>query len=1177
MESLRKLCQAIGTQTDVGQRIRLGGLNSDLKKLFLFICRKSWQHRGNHILLFKDDDSAREFCHAMRTMLHQEERRKFVHLPSIDYWGRERVALHSKLTIERVTALTRLVRESDLWVCTTLCGLAQRTESQSIRVTQLIDVAIGDEVDPDFLARRLEFLGYGKTQFVSEPQQYALRGGILDVFSADEQAPWRIEFLGDNVVSIRLFDPIDQASAGEVKTVTVVPCREFTLVPELRKTAAQNVFDVLVAHGCNRADRDGIVDSVTSGIFFSRMDVFGPLLRMGSDDGRSYCGSKIRVLAVDPMGELLKQAENAVHDRMAKFNNDVRHLKPTLSPELHFSPLKSIANYAADHLTVEFGNPDHSHDFTVIQYPVIAVGVFPDVNRFEKITERFEAWIKYWQKKVAMNFRVAITARSTAFLERLGHLLAARDISFIEVTGFDEILLGIDDAKPGIYAGLCSLDHSIQVDADRVLWVCAEEIFGHQAPVAGVNAQVAKLKNLIKDYGDLSPGDFVVHIEHGVCQYRGIETLSAGGMGGDFLLLHFEGNDKLYLPVDRLNILQKYVGAGTDDKPRLDKLQGSSWKVRKAKAKKAVQDLADKLLAFKAQRKLSVGRQYSPPGELYYEFEARFPFEETPDQLKALEDVNADLSESYPMDRLICGDVGFGKTEVALRAAMRVAIDGFQVLVVVPTTVLCFQHFHTFSKRFGEFGISVGMINRFVARKTLRSEVDRFNNGQLDILIGTHRALSKDVEARRLGLLIIDEEQRFGVAQKEMLKEIGEGCDILTLTATPIPRTLHMALLGLRDISVIASPPKLRKPVKTYISDYDESLIKDAIEFERNRGGQVFFIHNRVSDIETVAARLRSLVPETTVRVGHGQLHADELERVMIDFMNGGFTVLCCTTIIESGIDIPNVNTLIVNHADRFGLAQLYQIKGRVGRSPKQSFAYFLHGRDFELTEEARKRLEILANYQDLGSGFHIANHDLESRGTGDLLGSQQSGFIESVGFELYSEMLERELAGHGENTELEPSDAELKIPFFAKIPSSYVEDEKERVRIYRYLFGIRSELELWNYHKLIIDRFSRMPPECERIFRVALLKFYLRLTKVIYLKLGGVGFVEVAFNSASGQYIQVIEPYLKTRPKRFHPLSGGKALVNLASMYNAGDFDQDKVLDELIQVFRMIVDDGLK
>jgi transcription-repair coupling factor (superfamily II helicase) len=636
-----------------------------------------------------------------------------------------------------------------------------------------------------------------------------------------------------------------------------------------------------------------------------------------------------------------------------------------------------------------------------------------------------------------------------------------------------------------------------QLPIDHLVLVAEEEIFGERRRRRGRPIDVGKF---LASLAELKPDDPIVHIDHGIGRYKGLRHLTVADTEGDYLHLEYQGGDRLYVPVDRINVVEKYVGAD-GSAPELDKLGGTSWEKVKAKTREAVLEMAHELLDIYAAREVMEGHAFAAPDEYFREFEARFPFEETPDQERAIDDVLADLQKRRPMDRLVCGDVGFGKTEVALRAAFAVVMEGKQVLVLVPTTVLAQQHYETFKKRFAGFPVRIELLSRFRRGEQARGVMRGLSRGEVDIVIGTHRLLQDDVELKDVGLLVIDEEHRFGVAHKERLKKLRKLVDVLTLTATPIPRTLHMALSGIRDLSIIESPPVDRQAIRTYVTRHDEGLIREATLRELARGGQVFFVHNRVETIDKVAARLRELVPEARFGVAHGQMHGTALEKVMLDFLEKRLDVLVTTAIIESGLDIPNANTLFIDRADHFGLAQLYQLRGRVGRSHQRAYAYLLLPGETLIGRDAQKRLEVLASLDDLGGGFRLAMHDLEIRGAGNLLGKQQSGQVAAVGFELYTQMLDeaiRELRGERRRAEVEP---EIQLGISAFVPEDYVSDVSQRLTLYKRMARAASREELDELRGELEDRFGPVPARVGALLEVMDLRRHLKQAMVVRLR----------------------------------------------------------------------------
>lgn len=1167
MRSFREVYSKLAA-TKLGAHLGLLGFNDYMKILVVGIAWLEGMVKGPTVVILKDQAEVERAFGLLKLIIPSEMRDLLTMLPYMDCWGRERTASQTIVQINRLLTLAKLQTESrPLLILTTVTGLSQRTMSKAAWQRVLLSLSINEDHDFEGLIAELRRRGYRECSSVVANFDFAIRGGILDLFCPLYSKPIRIEFVGDTIVSLRHFDLISQGSVEELTTIWVLPRYEMEPWEHAKSAMTQKFHEFFLATTIDRKDQEGIIDAIAEGYFFTGIERFLPL----------FWESTVSAVELIRPGWLWSLSDLKVSldiDEKRKSKLRKKYLRDASEGKLIVEPAEFFLQLSeADFLggawsLAEFsGIGDHDE---IIGYSGTYLTDIPVLKNILKITERFDAWVKYWHELLSHNYSIFLVANSQTTLDKLHHLLQARGIQFHTFEGFADLVLGRKNYPRGILLGIGGMTGALLLPDESILLLSTEEIFGRDHQPS--DGSVKNLKNLIRDYSDLKPGDLVVHILHGICEYRGIETMPVDGFQAEFLLLRFGGDDKLYLPVDRLNVLQKYVSGGSDARPKLDRLQSKAWQGRKKKAQKSIIDIAEKLIEAKAKRKAAAGVAFSEPGELYYEFEGTFPYDETDDQLSAIADVNADLSSPTPMDRLICGDVGFGKTEIALRAAMRVLVDGYQVLVVVPTTVLCYQHARVFGSRFNDFGISIGMVNRFVKPKVLKDRIAQFSSGRLDILIGTHRALSKDVLPKQLGLLIVDEEQRFGVAQKEMIKSLADGCEILTLTATPIPRTLHMAMLGLKDISVIATPPKLRKPVKTFVSSYDPSLVREAILEETSRGGQVFFIHNRVLDIEEVAREIRELTPEVSCAVAHGQLPADKLERVMVAFMTGEFDILVCTTIVESGVDIPNVNTLIVNHANRFGLAQLYQIRGRVGRSERQSYCYLMLADEGTLTDDASKRLDALLTYQELGAGFQVASRDLEARGAGDLLGSQQSGFIETIGFELYSEMLERALQGLPNDDE-GFVDTELKIPIEARIPGDYIIAEQDRIRTYRRLFAIESDSELSLYKAMIIDRFGNMPDSCQRLFAVAQLKGYARKCRISCIKVGSTGHIEFIFQELHGPSSTRIRNLMADSSDKYQFLSENRVLVNLLYGQERAPQAQDVVLKHLVQYLGELCD----
>jgi transcription-repair coupling factor (superfamily II helicase) len=867
-------------------------------------------------------------------------------------------------------------------------------------------------------------------------------------------------------------------------------------------------------------------------------------------------------LFAESLDLLIGEYQDFLDDKKALYEEDQEKNRICLPVEDHFLSM--------DKLKGALNNLDNRVEFGALEAEEIVSFAQNDIDATLRLltadeTTSFVKWSEFVGLQSQNGVRIMIGLRSEDHFSKIKNLFSHRgiEVSFSQSNPFTELDWGGDLIRAAI------LDFSeVMYDQSLNLLVIPETTLIGQGR-SQKSRQSPKLQNYINSFRDLKTGDLVVHILHGIARYTGMKTLDVSGFKAEFLILEYKGGDKIYLPVDKLNLLQKYSSGETGSAGSIDSLKSKNWQTRKSKAKKAVRDMAEELLKQHAKRTINSGVSYSSPSDEYFKFEGSFPYEETDDQRRVISEVNFDLTSQNPMDRLVCGDVGFGKTEVALRAAFRVAYDHHQVIVLVPTTVLCYQHFRSFKQRLEPFGLKVEQMNRFVSRADQNEIKERFAEGAVDVLVGTHRILSKDIKANRLGLVIVDEEQRFGVAHKEKLKQFKAACDILTLSATPIPRTLHLSMLGLRDISIITTPPVDRLYVKTYVAKFDESLIKEAIERELARGGQVFYVHNRVQDIGQVAALIKALVPSARIKFAHGQMTERKLEDVIVDFLEQRFDVLVCTTIIESGIDMPNVNTLIVDRSDRFGLAQLYQLRGRVGRSTRQAYAYFMTPSEESLAEDSRKRLEILASHQELGSGFQIASHDMELRGVGNLLGGEQSGKISDIGLDLYTEMLEatiREMQGDKEYRERR--DVEIKLPVQVMIPQTYIKEESVRLQLYKSIFSCEKESDLDRLRGETRDRFGAFDRLMERLFNLAYLKVILLNCNVEKLVAKPRGGFEISFLKLHEVQISALIDVVMQKPKTYRLTPNYQLFISALTQADKLGFDDenDALLSVLIE-----------
>lgn len=1043
---------------------------------------------------------------------------KVVSLPHINQWGRDRYARQRERQQDRLKALSALAQRDRNYVAlATMAGLRQHTMTSYQWRHLSRTIHSGDEIDLDDLLLVLEDLGYVAVDTVTEPASYASRGGIVDIFSYHEDFPVRLDFIGDRISGIKHFDPNKQTSLSTRKSFVLSPAQEFDFGRIRRKEIAQALYEYsLKFPQVNKLERQGIVDSLLSGVRFPGHELFSDLWR---DSAATSCpGNELAGVvvffsgAIRQLEEEYKKALGLMH---LSYQEDVNAGKLSMVPEAIFN--KDLILDKS--FRIEFGD-------------ALKAGCVPQSKKIAlPIGSGLEEYLKLLRAKLDSQINVMILVHTDAQLKRVKSILNNHNLSYSDYR--DNFINCLQAQRSGVI-GLVygDLTSPIFLEAYNTYLLPEHSMFGEKKRLR--RSSKKSIDDLLSSFRDLTQGSLVVHVHHGIGRYIGMKSMEISGLKSEFLVLEYAAQDKVYLPVENLGLLQKYSG-GTSPNPPLDKLRSQGWTTRKNRVRKAVKDIAKDLLSIHAKRKLLPGRTYSAPNDLYYQLEADFPFDETEDQVRCIDEVNEDLSSSYPMDRLVCGDVGFGKTEIAIRAAMRVVMDGYQVMILAPTTVLSYQHYTTFKKRFEKFGVSIGLLNRFMKSKVAKAMVADFNRGSIDLLIGTHRLLSKDVKPSNLGLIVVDEEQRFGVSHKEALKKIRASCDILTLTATPIPRSLHMAILGLKDISTIMTPPVARLGIQTFVMEWSDQVIGEGIRREIQRGGQVFFVHNRVSDILNMKSYITQLLPDIDVRVAHGQMREMELETVILDFLDQKFSVLLCTTIIESGIDMPNVNTIFVNQADRFGLAQLYQMRGRVGRSQRQSYAYFLVESQSTLSAEAEQRLDVLAAHQELGSGFQIASYDLEFRGAGDLLGGSQSGHVSDVGFELYTKMLEEEVRRlQGGDLDVSDYDPEIKIRMNAYLSEVYISSQSQRLTIYKRLFTCSSFLQIDDLEEETNDRFGSMPPEAQQIFAVARLKLTLRALRVKVIWEKDPSAYEIRFYSMTESLIHQITQAVSRKPDVF-------------------------------------------
>jgi transcription-repair coupling factor (superfamily II helicase) len=1063
-------------------RIRVSGMSPTAKALLLVLLRRAADRPL--IVVVNDNRSAEELIPVLRGFCEVTaacDPDAVVALPARDVLPFQNLSPHPELQEERATSLWKIATGRASIVVTPIAAAAILQRSSDYYSDLARTLRRGESFDLENLLGHLNTVGYNAADVVEMPGQYALRGGILDVYSPEAERPVRVEFFGDEVDSIRRFDPTSQRSSNPMDEALLLPLTETPVTDQLLGAIHTRLS------GKRITGNEEIVEAaVRSGgvTVFPGWEFYAPVA--GSD--RTVFELLPRAAVVIDEPELLRSEFDRFWTRVEEAHersgvgNLVRPSDLYLAPDAWWSRVASLNGADFEHLGItRDGDADSSISFLTQPTPRFHGAVPSMLEEVQKLT--------------AAGNQVMFAVPNTGEVERLADIFTEYNVSFRlgsrtrtgesyadETSYFAGEVFTTTLAKAYVPDGVVFPDAHFAIFGSRDLFDESEAVASRP------QRQKSKVSAFLSDFRDLQVGDYVVHVEHGIGQYQGLKEINQGDGNAEFMLLEYAEGARLYVPLTRLDLIQKYRSS-EGAKPALSHLGTQSWAKTKARVRKAMKDMADELLKLYAERKAAQGHAFAVGNEFVREFEDAFEFSETEDQARAITDVMQDMESTLPMDRLLCGDVGYGKTEVAMRAAFKAVSDNKQVAVLAPTTVLAFQHFETFKQRFGPFPVTIEMISRFRNAKQQKEILQKLETGKIDILIGTHRLLSKDLKFADLGLLIVDEEQRFGVRHKERIKQMRKQVDVLTMSATPIPRTLHMSLVGLRDMSIIETPPKDRMAIQTVVASWDDKLIQSALEQELERGGQVYFVHNRVESIWEIAAKLQELVPKARVAVGHGQMSEGELEKVMLKFMHHEADILVATTIIENGLDIPLCNTILINRADRLGLSELYQLRGRVGRSNRRAYAYLLVPRDTELTPIARRRLAALKEFSDLGAGFKIAALDLELRGAGNLLGGEQSGHIEAVGFELYTQMLDRAVREMKGEAGPDEAETQLNLGLNIRIPADYIPEENQRLRMYKRVAGVETETQLSDVSAELQDRYGPPPAAVRHLLDYASLK----------------------------------------------------------------------------------------
>jgi transcription-repair coupling factor (superfamily II helicase) len=1068
-------------------RRRVSGLTSTARSLYIPLMARA--ARQPVIVVVADNKAAEALEPMLRAgceLTGAVDPAQVVRLPAHDVLPFENLSPHPDVQEQRASALWKLATGAVSILIAPVEAAALKLFDRNYYAGLAVTLKRGEEVDVEVLTEHLAAVGYTRMDLVEMPGQFTRRGGILDVYSPEADRPVRIEFFGDEIETIRKFDPETQRSQSGLDETQLLPLTETPVTERL----------LAAVHGRLSRARLEVEDEARDADLAA---AGGVSVFPGWEFFSAVAGADKSLLTLLPKCALFLEEPAMVRNQIDRWWNKVeqRHersgIGSLIGPEDIYLRPEALQAALDAHMGLDLD-----------QLGVVDVldedNTLGEIELNTRPTLRFHGSIPALteQLKSLMDAetRIVLAAAHQGDVERLATMLREYQIPY---------RLGSRNPHPGetvldegsylagdlrvpvivrtqISAGVSFLDSNLIVFG-------ANDLSDDADVAARPEPKRSKTAAFVSDFRDLGVGDYVVHVQHGIAQYQGLKEIVQDGLSVEFMILEFAEQAKLYVPLTRLDLIQKYRSTDTGPAPVLHRLGSQQWTKTKAKVRKAMQDMAGELLKLYAERTTAQGTAFSKDNEFQREFEDSFDYTETDDQLSAIRAIKYDMESTMPMDRLLCGDVGYGKTEVAMRAAFKAVQDGKQVAVLTPTTILSFQHFETFKKRFAQFPINVEMISRFRTAKEQKDIVERVETGKVDILIGTHRLLSKDIKFQDLGLLVVDEEQRFGVRHKERLKQMRKEIDVLAMSATPIPRTLHMSLVGLRDMSVIETPPKDRMAIQTVVAKFDEKIVRSAVEVELERGGQVYFVHNRVESIYEIASRIQELVPGARVAVGHGQMGETELERVMLAFMRHEYDVLVATTIIENGLDIPLANTMLINRADRHGLSELYQLRGRVGRSNRRAYAYLLIPPEQELTEIARRRLAALKEFSDLGAGFKIAALDLELRGAGNMLGGEQSGHIEAVGFELYTSMLEAAVKEmKGESSEERPA-TQLNLGIALRIDESYVPEENQRLRLYKKIAGATSEAAVAEVRAEMEDRYGAPPDATVFLLEAAMIR----------------------------------------------------------------------------------------
>ncbi len=1078
------------------KRQLIQGLNEE--SMAYFVCNLLDSTSGKILLVTSSEAKSRKYEEEIKTFTDNAGRlqpKEFL-LYNVD-------ALSKDVEYKRAEILDKIINSKTIAVTASINSLMTRVMPKDRFKDSVIELKYGNIYDLNELRSNLVKLKYERVDAIEGVGQFSVRGGIVDIFSPSESNPVRVEFFDDEIDSIRTIDLKTQRSVKNLKSVRIIPCSDLMfqrdeikrILSEIDKDYQFRLDRIKDLHGDKAAEKklkalySNYKDKLTGGIGIENADLLVPFIKDGFVSVIDYFGDDL-ILILDEPERIFEELKNLGE-----------------SFELKYTELFEKGEIFAKQSGIYISQQELRSD--------ISEHGFISVNGKEKIFQTddsvslmFKEATSYYGKMEDLSkdlnrlkykgYKVAIVLSGNEGCLKLHNILndyecstvLAKDTSFEASSGQVVIMPG-------------QLKKGFEYYDNKLLVLTENEVFGSIRKKAHKTKKQKGSK--IEIFTDLKVGDYVVHEHHGIGQYVGIEKIQVMNIQKDYLCIKYKGEDKLYVPVDQMSLIQKYIGADSE-KPKLNKMGGIEWVKAKERSKAAIENMAGELVKLYAQRKVVKGYAFSSDTEWQREFEYKFPFQETDDQLRCIKEIKKDMERPAIMDRLLCGDVGFGKTEVAMRAAFKAVMDSKQVAILVPTTILAQQHYANIIDRFRGYPIRIEMLSRFRTPYQQAKIINDLNKGLIDIVVGTHKLLSKELKYKDLGLLIIDEEQRFGVKHKELIKQLKTNIDVLTLSATPIPRTLHMSMVGVRDMSIISEPPGDRLPVQTYVIEYNDGIVRDAIEKEMSRGGQVYYVHNRVIDIDSAASKLQKLVPDARIAVAHGQMNERHLENIMLEFVNKEYDILMCTTIIETGMDIPNANTLIIDNADHLGLSQLYQLRGRIGRSNKISFAYLTYEKDKMLSEVADKRLKAIKEFTEFGSGFKIAMRDLEIRGCGNILGAEQHGHMLAIGYDLYVKFLDRAVKElQGSITEDDDIETSVDLSVDGYIPSSYIENEEQKIEIYKKIAATSSKDDIYDITEEIIDRFGNPPKQVDNLLKISYIKSLCKKLKVKSITQAGI------------------------------------------------------------------------